>query len=378
MLFLYKFTLFLCFYPHLHSTNLNTQRTMSQKALLLEEVGKPLALGRRPIPEPGEYQLLVKVLVAGLNPHDQRTRDDGLFATSFPYVIASDLVGEVVTVGTGEHSAKFTLGEHVFGHTFAEGGFNNDFNAAQQYALVDARFVGRVAGSGLTDDEASTIPVIVLAAFVALFAPSGHGLPPPFSPEAKSFDYSSVSLLIIGGGSNTGRAVVELANLAGIGQIIAIAGKQNEANLKAIGATHVIDRRAPDVLEQIRAIAGDELIYAVDTVNAGLDQELGVAALSNRKKGTLITLRRPDGDLDAARLGSKAAGYERRLVFGVSPIHPELTMKFWEEAPRWYKEGKLGPSSFEVIQGLDADAVNKALDKYREGAGVKMNIHPWE
>jgi len=38
---------------------------MSQKALLLEEVGKPLALGHRAIPEPGENQLLVKVLVAG-------------------------------------------------------------------------------------------------------------------------------------------------------------------------------------------------------------------------------------------------------------------------------------------------------------------------
>ncbi|PNP86363.1 hypothetical protein FNYG_00316 [Fusarium nygamai] len=351
---------------------------MSQKALLVQEVGKPLTLGYRMIPEPGENQLLVKVLVAGLNPHDQRTRDDGLFVTSIPYVIASDIVGEVVTVGTGEHSAKFTLGDHVFGHTFAEGGFHNDFNAAQQYALVDARFVGRVADSGLTDDEASTVPVIVLAAFIALFAPSGHGLPAPFASEAKSFDQSSVSLLIIGGGSNTGRAVVELAKLAGIGQIIVIAGKQNEENLKAVGATHVIDRRAPDVLGQIRAITGDELIYAVDTVNAGLDQEFGVAALSNKKKGTLITLRRPDGDFDAAQIGPKAAGYERRLAFGVSPIHPELTMKFWEEVPRWYKEGKLRPSSFEVIKGLDVDAVNKALDKYRDGNGVKMNIHPWE
>ncbi|KAF5535517.1 zinc-type alcohol dehydrogenase [Fusarium mexicanum] len=351
---------------------------MSQKALLLEEVGKPLTLGHRSIPEPSENQLLVKVLVAGLNPHDQRTRDDGLFISSMPYVIASDIVGEVVTVGAGEDSAKFTLGEHVFGHTFAEGGFNNDFNAAQQYALVDARFVGRVAGSGLTDDEASTIPVIVLAAFITLFAPSGHGIPAPFTSEAKTFEYSSISLLVIGGGSNTGRAVVELAKLAGIGQILVIAGKQNEANLKAIGATHFIDRRDPDVLDQIRAITGDELIYAVDTVNAGLDQELGVAALSNKKKGTLITLRRTDGDLDAARIGPKAAGYERRLVFGVSPIHPELTTKFWEEVPRWYNEGKLHASSFEVIKGLDADAVNKALDKYRDGAGVKMNIHPWE
>jgi NADPH2:quinone reductase len=295
-----------------------------------------------------------------------------------PYVLGTDLVGEVVTVGPGEHSAKFIVGEHVFGHTMAEGGFDNDFNAAQQYALVDARFVGRVAGSGLSDDEASTIPVITLAAFVALFASSGHGFPPPFSPEAKSFDYGGVTLLVIGGGSNTGRAVVELAALVGIGQIIAVAGSHNEATLRSIGATHVVDRQAPDALDQIRNITEDDLVYAVDTVNAGVEQELGVAALSNKRKGTLITLRRPNGDFDAVRIGSKSMGYERRLVFGDSPTHPEVTMGFWEEIPQWLKEKKVRASRFKVIKGLDVEAVNGALDQYRDGKGVKTNIHPWE
>ncbi|GKT66462.1 alcohol zinc-binding dehydrogenase [Colletotrichum tofieldiae] len=258
-----------------------------------------------------------------------------------PYVIASDLVGEVVALGDGEHSSKFTIGEHVFGHTFAEGGFDNNFNGAQQYALVDARFVGRVAGSGLSNDQASTIPVVVLAAFIALFASSGHGFPPPFSPEADSFQYGNITLLVIGGGSNTGRATIELAKLAGIGRIIAVAGLHNEARLKSVGATHVIDRQAPDVLDQVRAITGDELVHAVDTVNAGLGQELGVAALSNTKKGSLVTLRRTEGEFDPARIGPKSAG-------------------------------------FEVIKGLDSDAVNKALDQYRDGKGSKVNIHPWE
>jgi NADPH2:quinone reductase len=295
-----------------------------------------------------------------------------------PYVLGSDLVGEVVAVGIGERSAKYIVGEHVFGHTMAEGGWNNDFNAAQQYALVDARFVGKVADSGLSDDEASTIPVVALAGFVALFASSGHGFPPPFSPEAKFFDYGNVTILVIGGGSNTGRNTIEFAKLAGIGRIIAVAGNHNEAMLRSIGATHVIDRQAPDVLKQIRAITREELVHAVDTVNAGKEQELGIAALSNTKKGTLITLRRPEGDFDAARIGSKSAGYERRLVFGVSPVHPELTEGFWKAVPRWLKERKIRPSGFDIIKGLDAVAVDKALDQYRDGKGVKINIHPWE
>jgi NADPH2:quinone reductase len=312
-----------------------------------------------------------------VNPHDQRTRDLGLFVTSLPYVLGSDLVGEVLTIGAGDYSAKFAVGEHVFGHTMAEGGWENDFNGAQQYALVDARYVGRVAASGLSDDAASTIPVVALAAFVALFASSGHGFPAPFAPEAASFDYGSVTLLVIGGGSNTGRAVVEFAKLVGIGRIIAVAGRSNEEMLRSIGTTHVIDRGDPDALGQIRALTGDGLVYAIDTVNAGEAQELGIAALSNARKGTLVTLRRPEGEFDAARIGPKSAGYDRRLVFGVSPLHPEVTMGFWEWSPRWLRDGAIRPVEFEVVKGLDAAAVNKALDRYRDGTGVKTNIHPW-
>lgn len=167
------------------SLYLNPDRNMSQKALLLRQIGTPLVLGSRRIPQPGMNQLLVKVIVAGLNPHDQRTRDSGLFVAGLPHVPASDLVGEVVTVGEGEHSSNFHVGEHVFGHTFVEDGEPSDFNAAQQYALADARFFAKVADTGLSDDEASTIPVMVLAAFAALFSKSGLGIPPPFFSKSK-------------------------------------------------------------------------------------------------------------------------------------------------------------------------------------------------
>lgn len=162
-----------------------------------------------------------------------------------------------------------------------------------------------------------------------------------------------------------------------MGQIIVVAGRRNFAALKDIGATHVIDREAPDVLEQIRGITGDDLIYAVDTVNVGGKQGLAVAALSNKKKGTLITLLPVGGELDASRTGAKSAGYSRRVVFGVSPIHPEVTIGFWEELPGWLRAKKIRPSSFEIINGLDADAVNTALDHYRDGNGTRVNIHPF-
>jgi NADPH2:quinone reductase len=282
-----------------------------------------------------------------------------------------------VAVGGGEHSTEFVVGDHVFGHTFVKDGDANDFNALQQYTLADARFVAKVADTGLSDDEASTIPVIVLAGFIALFSSSGLGLPPPFSPEAASFDFAATTLLVVGGGSNTGMATVELARLAGIERIIVVAGIRNQDELKAKGASQVIDRHAGDVLGQIRAITGDDLIYAIDTVNPGQEQVIGVAALSNSKKGTLITLRRPDGEFHSDRIGTKSAGYERRLVLGVSTGHPEVTVGFWQEVPTWLKHGKIKSSNYKVVKGLDADAVNKVLDDYRDGKGAKTNVHPW-
>ncbi|KAH9213958.1 putative zinc-type alcohol dehydrogenase-like protein [Leptodontidium sp. 2 PMI_412] len=351
---------------------------MSQNALLLRGVGTPLVLGSRSIPQPGPNQLLVKVLVTSLNPHDQKTRDVGLFVTQFPHVLASELVGEIVEIGEGEYSAEFAVGDHVFGHTFVKGGNDNDFNGVQQYALADAQFVAKVANTGLTDDEAATIPVVVLAGFIALFSESGLGLPPPFSPKAASFDFAAATLLVIGGGSNTGKATIELGKMAGFGRIVVVAGLHNEVELKARGATHLVDRHAADVSERVRTITGDDLIYAIDTVNAGQEQELGLAALSNSKRGTLITLRRGDEEFGPDRIGKKVAGYERRAVLGVSPMHPEVTVGFWKQLPAWLKDGKIHPSKYTVVKGLDAEAVNNALDGYLAGKAVKTNIHPWE
>jgi hypothetical protein len=62
-------------YPLLRLT-LSTRIAMSQKALLLHEVGKSLIAGNRPIPQPRRDQLLVKVLVAGSKLTSKSTNED--------------------------------------------------------------------------------------------------------------------------------------------------------------------------------------------------------------------------------------------------------------------------------------------------------------
>ncbi|EAW12896.1 zinc-binding alcohol dehydrogenase family protein [Aspergillus clavatus NRRL 1] len=347
-----------------------------QKALVLSEVGQPLVEVNRPIPQPGPGELLVKLTSVGqnkVNPHDQKSRDRGLFISSTPYIPAHDLAGEIIALGPGP--SRFTPGQHIFAQSrLPLNGALNDFNGLQQYALVDAKYAAPVADTHLSDDEAATMPVNAATGFVVFFHASGFGL-----PLDHTVDHSRSQLVVIGGATNCGRLAIQLARWLGFGVIVAVAGPGAHDELRELGATHVVDRHAGDteVLARVKAIVGDELVYALDAFNYGPRQELGVAVLSDSRRGTLVTLAPAVGEIDAARVGEKRAGYERRFIRGSCAVHPdEFTGLFWERIAGWLREGVLRPSTYRVIDGLDADAINAALDEYREGKGMKVQVHP--
>ena len=126
----------------------------SQTALVVQELGNPLvAVHDSPIPQPGPGQIQVQVTVAGLNPHDQKARDRGLFIKdSLPSSLANDVVG-VVTV-RGEDVTRFKVGDKVF----SQGGFAG----LQQYAVLEEEFTALVP-EGVSDDECATLPTNIIA-----------------------------------------------------------------------------------------------------------------------------------------------------------------------------------------------------------------------
>jgi len=345
---------------------------MSQTALIVTEVGKPLVRTERPIPTPAENQIQVKVTVAGLNPHDEKARDTGLFiADKLPAVLANDVVGIVTALGSGVSTRR--VGDRIVGHSGMVPGWLQ--TGLQEYVVLDVPFTA-VIPKGISDDEAATLPTNIIAPLVALFNDeSGLGIPAPWTKEAEDFDYKGKTLLIVGGGSNCGKFGVQLAKLAGIGKIVVVGSKRSEEEVKRYGATHVLYRDTEDVLGQIREIVGDDLVYAYDAVNPPEGQLLALNALSNHKKGKLARLLpRP---IDESRIKGKTAGFEIKNVFGLSHVRPDLCAPFWERVPGYLESGKIIPLSFQAVEGLDADKVNRELDKYRDGEAVqKIHVHP--
>lgn len=345
-----------------------------QKAIVVTEIGKPVELiTNHPVPQPGPNQVLLKINVAGLNPHDQKARDYGLFTEGkLPAVLTNDAVGTVVALGP--NVTKYQIGDRVLSHP----GFSDPpwaQNGLQEYAVADVG-AGFKIPKGISDDEAATLPTNVIAPLVGLFdSERGLGIPAPWTEEANKFDYAGTTLLVLGGGSSCGKFGVQLAGLAGIGKVVVVGGPEEE--LKKYGATHVLDRHGDigDVLNRIRDVVGDDLIYAFDAINPPATQILGLNALSSAKKGKMARLL-PTGSVDESKVVGKKAGFELINVFGSTQMVPTLCYPFWERAPEFLTSGKMHPLDFVVKDGLTPGNVNEVLDRYRDGERVvKTHIH---
>lgn len=344
-----------------------------QRALVVSAIGQPLELTSRPIPQPQHGELLVQVSVAGLNPHDSKAQSRGLFiANSLPAPLAADIVGTIIAVGPGVDD--FVCGEKVF--TFANPTVS-DQGGSQEFAIFRAEYSAKVPRE-LGDDEAATLALNPLTAFMGLFRKEGLGIPPPepFAGRDEGFEYGKVKLLVVGGGSAVGKYVVQWGRYAGIGTIVVTASRKNEELLRRLGATHVVDRNGGDevVEREVRDVVGDELTLVFDAVNVGQDQEIGARFLSTYKKGTLVVVA--GGAFDASRVKGKNAGFERKMMMAEPSLAPKLVREYWERLPRIIEEGHLSPTPYSMIQGLDAEKVNAVIADYNTGRPVvKPHIH---
>ena len=76
-------------------------------------------------------------------------------------MLVNDIAGIVAAVGPG--TSNFTIGDYVLGQSR----FSLDAGGLQQFAILDADYVAQVP-SGISDDQAATFPINLVASYVAL------------------------------------------------------------------------------------------------------------------------------------------------------------------------------------------------------------------
>ena len=94
------------------------------------------------------------VTVAGLNPHDTKSRDWGLLiADSLPAILAKDVVGTISKVGSDV--TGFKVGDRVMSMSDSTPGYAQ--SGFQEFAVADTVNMTHIPTS-MSDDEAATIP----------------------------------------------------------------------------------------------------------------------------------------------------------------------------------------------------------------------------
>ena len=303
-------------------------------------------------------------------PHDTYGRDMGLFIKAhLPYGLGTNIAGIVTKLGPGV--TKYQIGQHIFGQGSPVAPIPDSTGLQECATLLVSD--SALVPEGFTDDQACTLPTNAVTAFTVLFNKSNFAFP---YPRQKGFDYAAQTLVIIGAGSNVGRLTVQMAKLVGLGKVIAVASPSGEKELRAMGATHIVDRYSDDMARDIYAITGgpDSVTNVVDCVNWTF--EFAAQLVSSTRPGKIVTLHQPPTALaELERLGKKDV--KAGIALGIREDFAELADVFWGNIGEWVVQGKIAPGKFRLIEGLDEQKINEALDSYQDGKPVlQAIIHP--
>jgi NADPH:quinone reductase-like Zn-dependent oxidoreductase len=204
------------------------------KAIVIDGYGgaERLQLRELPEPRPGADEILVRVRAAGVSPVDWKIREGQLrlfIRPSFPYVLGSDIAGEVVA--TGAKVRKFKPGDSVVAFSeMKRGGGYAELAAISESATA-------LKPRSLSFAEAASLPIAGCTALQAL------------RDVGKISEGANV--LIRGGAGGVGHFAVQIAKALGA-NTSATCGPSNVQFLQSLGADLVIDYSREDLTSSAR------------------------------------------------------------------------------------------------------------------------------
>ena len=219
-----------------------------------------LKIAKRPVPQPGAREVLVRVAAAGVNRPDVMQRQ-GRYP---PPAGASDIpgmeiAGEIVALGSGV--SGLPIGDQITA-LLSGGGYAEYAVAAAPLCLPVPR--------GLTLVEAAALPETYFTVWTNLF---DRG-------RCKAGD----QVLIHGGTSGIGTTAIQLASAMGA-RVYATAGSDEKARVcERLGAVRGINYRTEDFVEVVlKDTAGKGVDVTLDMVGGDyFDRNLQVAAIEGR------------------------------------------------------------------------------------------------
>ncbi|CAG8434114.1 10036_t:CDS:2 [Funneliformis mosseae] len=228
------------------------------------------------------YQMIIKVMAAGVNPVDYKFRK-GLYPISniigVIKIIGSDFSG--IVVAKGSKVTEFNIGDQVFGkkNPYFGGG------TYAQYTIVNINDGGIVKKPAtITHQEAAGFGVAGITAWTGLITVGGLKI----GEEAKEVQKK---ILVIGASGGCGTYTVQIAKNINNAQVTAICSGKNAELIKKLGADRIIDYTKEDFVEVLKE-EKESFDLVIDCVGGDEFYTKSIPIL--KKKGNFLTFVGPD------------------------------------------------------------------------------------
>jgi NADPH:quinone reductase-like Zn-dependent oxidoreductase len=253
------------------------------KAVRVLEYGGELVFDDVPTPTIARDEILVKIKNTAVN-HLDRVKASGaarqILPIDLPWIPGHEYSG--VVEQSGSDVTAFAPGDAVFGANAIGGGY-------AEYLAVKPAAITRKP-SNLSFEEAASVPVASQTAWQGLFT-HGHL-------------EKGQTILIHGGAGAVGAYAVQLASHAGA-TVVATARGDDEAYLKSIGASRVIDYREA----QFEKVLPEKVDLVFDLVGGDTQKR---SFLVLKEGGHLIAATQPVSQEETAR--HRVSGTMMRVV----------------------------------------------------------------
>ncbi len=280
------------------------------RAVIAEGSGGPevLKVVQRPVPQPGDGEILVRVKVAGVNRPDVIQRQGGYPPPpGAPDILGLEIAGEVVAVGA--HAGRFSIGEPVMA-LVPGGGY-------AEYAIVHESNALPVP-PGLSYEEAGAIPETYFTVWTNVFD--------------RGRLQGGEAFLVHGGTSGIGTTAIQLAKAFGA-TVIATAGSLDKCDAcLRLGADVAVNYRSEDFVAAVKeATGGRGADLILDMVGGDYIPRNYEAAAQDGRIVQIAFLQSPKVEVDFRRLMVKRLTHTGSTLRPRSPAEKAVIARALED-----------------------------------------------
>lgn len=328
---------------------------MKMKAWTIKKPGgrEQLIMVDRPIPEPSENEILIKVEATAVNRTDIITRENETLTEPYP-ILGVEVSG--VVEKESPNYPELTKGTRVAGIT--------DRQSYAEYVTMDAGRAMQIPES-MSFVEAAAVPEVFLTAYQTMFWLGN------LKPEQ--------TILIHAAGSGVGTAAIQLASRKITdANIIATAGQTHKLEMaKALGAQHVINYKEEDFAERVMEITdGRGADVILDFVGASsYEKNLKSIAVDGRWVviGTLGGFEIANFDLRRL-LGKRVSLIGTLLTPRSDAYKAELSQEFAKRIMPFFEEDIIQPIIHSVLSFDDLPEAHRQMEANENTGKIVIDV----